>query len=141
MSELKTALVLVNDKRTPLKEVEGQLKVEYQYAGEAEFTKVVDEQIRGDFKTISGQFPEAPAGKEIKEERVEFTPDLTKYPFYESRTAVYKTQFRKRTDLEFAIGEKKLTLEDKKKIKEEQKAATKSILLSKWNRIKPEAAE
>ena len=137
MSELKTALVLVNDKKTALKEVEGQLKVEYQYVGEVEFTTVVDEKIRGDFKTTSGEFPEAPAGKEIYEEKVRFTPDLTKYPFYESRTAVYKTQFRKRTDLKFAIGEKKLTLEDKKMIKEEQKTATKSILLNKWNRIKP----
>ena len=134
MAELKVALQLANDKLTPLKEVEGQLTVEHMYAGESAFTKVVDEAIRGDYRTTSGMFPAAPDGKFIEQEKVKFEPDVTKYPFYEARSKVYKEQFMRRADKKFAIGEKKLTITDKKVLKEQRKVEAKSILLDKLSR-------
>ena len=134
MSELKVALQLANDKLTPLKEVEGQLTVEHQYEGESAFTKVVDEAIRGDYRTATGMFPGAPDGKFIARERIEFKPDLTKYPFYIARSKVYKEQFMKRADKKFAIGEKKLTITDKRVLKEQRKVEAKNILLDKLSR-------
>ena len=70
MAELKEALILTNDKSTLLKEVEGQLTVEHQYIGEATYTMVVDEAIRGDYRTANGMFPAALSmwpGLKIKE--------------------------------------------------------------------------
>lgn len=140
MAELKVALELANDKLTPLKEVEGQLTVSHKYVGESAYTKVVDEAIRGDYRTASGMFPAAPTGKEIKEEKIEFNPDSVKYPFYEARSKVYKEQFMRRNDKKFAIGERKLTAADKKEIKEKQKTEAKAILLDKWSRRRAKAA-
>lgn len=134
MAELKVALQLANDKLTPLKEVEGQLTVEHQYAGESAFTKVVDEAIRGDYRTASGMFPGAPDGKFIEKERIEFKPDLSKYPFYIARAKVYEIQAMRRADKKFAIGEKKLTIKDKKDLKEQRKVQAKNILLDKLSR-------
>ena len=134
MAELKVALQLANDKLTPLKEVEGQLTVEHQFRGESAYTMVVDEAIRGDYRTASGMFPAAPTGKEIEKERIEFKPDVSKYPFYEARSKVYKEQFMRRADKKFAIGEKKLTITDKKVLKEQRKVEAKNILLDKLSR-------
>lgn len=140
MAELKVALQLANDKFTPLKEVEGQLTVEHKYKGDVAYTTVVDEAIRGDFKTVTGMFPAAPVGKEIEEEKIKFEPNLIKYPFYEARSRVYKEQFMRRADKKFAIGEKKLSLLDKKELKETQKSEAEAILLDKFDRRKAKAA-
>jgi len=140
MAELKVALELANDKLTPLKEVEGQLIVEHKYVGETAYTKVVDEAIRGDYRTATGMFPGAPTGKKIEEEQIKFEPNLSKFPFYEARSRVYKEQFMRRSDKKFSIGEKKLTVADKKDIKEKQKTEAKAILLDKWSRRKAKAA-
>tara|TARA_R100001480_G_scaffold47789_1_gene60809 strand:+ start:1595 stop:2041 length:447 start_codon:yes stop_codon:yes gene_type:complete len=141
MAELKEALILTNDKSTLLKEVEGQLTVEHMYAGESVFTKVVDEAIRGDYRTASGMFPGAPTGKEIEKERIQFKPDLSKYPFYIARTRVYEIQARRSFDKKFAIGEKKLTATDKKVLKEQRKVEAKNILLDKLSRRNAKNAE
>jgi len=140
MAELKVALELANDKLTPLKEVEGQLTVSHKYVGEAAYTKVVDEAIRGDYKTVTGMFPAAPAGKKIEEEEIKFEPNLSKFPFYEARSRVYKEQFMRRSDKKFSIGEKKLTLTDKKNLKDQQKTEAKAILLDKWSKRQAGAA-
>ena len=140
MAELKVALELTNDKLTPLKEVEGQLTVSHLYAGDQAFTTVVDEAIRGDYRTATGMFPGAPTGKEIEEERIEFNPNSVKYPFYEARSKVYVDQFKRRNDKKFAIGEKKLTLTDKKNLKDQQKTEAKAILLDKWSKRQASAA-
>ena len=134
MAELKEALILTNDKSTLLKEVEGQLTVEHQYIGEATYTMVVDEAIRGDYRTANGMFPAAPTGKEIEKERIHFKPDVSKYPFYEARARVYEIQARRSFDKKFAIGEKKLTIKDKKDLKEQRKVEAKNILLDKLSR-------
>lgn len=140
MAELKVALELANDKLTPLKEVEGQLKVEHKYVGDVSYTMVLDEAIRGKYLTENGKLPAAPAGKEIEEEKIKFEPDLVKYPFYEARSRVYKEQLFTRSDKKFAIGERKLTIQDKKEIKEKQKTEARNILLDKWSRRNAKAA-
>ena len=93
------------------------MTVSHLYAGYQAFTTVVDEAIRGDYRTASGIFPGAPIGKEIEQEGIEFNPNSVKYPFYEARSRVYKEQFMRRSDKKFSIGEKKLTLTDKKNLK------------------------
>ncbi len=85
-------------------------------------------------------FPGAPVGKKIEEEKIKFEPNLIKYPFYEARSAVYKQQFMRRADKKFAIGEKKLSLKDKKELKTKQKSEAEAILLDKWDRRKVKAA-
>lgn len=134
MAEEKVALQLVNEKQTPLKEVEGKLEVEYFYVGEAQPVKVVDEQIRGEFKTVDGKLPVPDAEKQLEKEEIKFTPQNN--IFYEARSAVFKQQFLEKTDQKFALKTKKMTKEEKIAEKEALKLRQRAILLDKYNKLK-----
>jgi len=132
MAEDKVALQLVNEKDTPLKELEGKLEIEYFYVGQEQPEKVVDEQIRGEFRTPDGKFPAPDAGKELEKEEVKFTPENNF--FYEARSAVFKEQFLKKSDPKFALKTKKMSKEEKIAEKEAIKTRQRAILLDKLNK-------
>lgn len=93
----KAMLVVTNDKETPIKTMEAEVKVEYKYKDEAVFTEVLKEDTsRGVIKKEEGEWPVAAAGKTIDERKVTITPK--NYAFYAPRnyTKIYKEELEQK---------------------------------------------
>ena len=121
MEEKKEVLQVVNQKETLVKTLEGQAKVEYKYAENADFVTVMDQAIeRGVVKNLDGRFPEADAGKTLEKQKV--TISVTNNPFYKNRQFIFETQFKKEKlkgeGEKFQLIEEKMTKEQKQNYRE-----------------------
>ena len=89
----KAMLVVTNEKETPIKTMEAEVKVEYKYKDEGAFTEVLKEDTsKGVISKEEGEWPAAATGKTIDERKVTITPK--NYAFYAPRnyTKIYREE-------------------------------------------------
>ena len=125
MEEKKEVLKVVNEKDTLVKTLEGQAKVEYKYAEDAEWEVVMDEAIeKGVVKNEDGRFPAADSNKTLERQKV--TISVSNNPFYKNRQFLFDTQIKKQKLVgegeKFRLEEEKMTKEQKQEYRETIKA-------------------
>ncbi len=124
MEEKKEVLVVVNEKETRVKTLEGEAKVEYKYAEEENYVTVLETQVeKGVVKNNDGKFPEPDPNKELDRQKVTITP--TNNPFYKNRQFIFD-YFTKKEQLrgdgeKFKLEEEKMTKKQKEEYREQIK--------------------
>ena len=123
MEETKEVLKVVNAKDTLVKTLEGDAKVEYQYAGE-DYTTVMEQPIeKGVVKSVDGEFPQPDPGKTLEKQKVSIT--VNNNPFYRNRSFLFDTQLKQKLigkGQKFPLKEEKMTKEQKQEYRDQLKS-------------------
>jgi len=123
MEETKEVLKVVNAKDTLVRTLKGDVKVEYQYAGE-DYTTVMEKPIeKGVVKSEDGEFPKPDPGKTLEKQKVSIT--VSNNPFYRNRSFLFEAQLKQKLigkGQKFPLKEEKMTKEQKQEYRDELKS-------------------